>query len=711
MRGQIWTQRVWPVCTVVLLAFAGNALAQDNAKRPVSFEDILSLRAVESPRMSPDGEWVLYTVSAWEEEDADTGKKAWRGHVFRAPALNGPPRQLTFSERGETMPDWSPDGKWISFLSARGSSEKGEGAPKTQIWILPAAGGEARVLTRSQESVTQYAWSPDSHQVAYLTKDASSESEKAEHKRGDDETVFEHDTTMTQLWTVELASANLNLRSPPTRALIGARQRTHASSLTIRSRPSWSPDGSRIVFAAAPTTWLRDSRNDVYILELESGMQERITTNRGSDTAPSWSPDGRSIAFLAIPNESEPLPDGTLIQPLVRTRLMLYDVSSGGIEALPAGDFDLNPGNPTWMPDSRQLVFTVGDRVYREIYTYSLESKRYRKLTQNSVARFGSMSADGTRVAYTAESSSAPAEVFVAELRDGVLAQSEQRSDANPEVAGLALGDTEVVSWKSRDGVEVEGVLLKPVGYEPGRRYPTLVVIHGGPTGAHLNYSRVRYGDGGQHWAGRGWAVLYPNPRGSTNYGESFMRANLADWGGGDYRDIMSGVDALVERGIVDPERLAVQGWSYGGYMTCWTVSQTTRFKAAMIGAGLTNLVSMYGTNDIPSYLGTFFNGALSPETAHLYRERSGLTFADQVRTPTLILHGAEDNRVPIGQPMEFYRALMDRGVPTELVFYPREGHGLREYYHRLDRMQRQYEWITRYTLDDADRRTDTSPN
>jgi dipeptidyl aminopeptidase/acylaminoacyl peptidase len=177
------------------------------------------------------------------------------------------------------------------------------------------------------------------------------------------------------------------------------------------------------------------------------------------------------------------------------------------------------------------------------------------------------------------------------------------------------------------------------------------------------------------------------------------MRGNIPDWGGGDYQDIMSGVDALIERGIADPEKLAVQGWSYGGYLTCWIVSQTTRFKAAMMGAGLSNLVSMYGTNDIPNYLATFFDGILTPENYHLYVERSGLTTAGDVTTPLLILHGGNDQRVPIGQPMEFFRALKDRGKTVELVFYPREGHGLREYYHQLDRLQRQYEWITRYTL------------
>jgi dipeptidyl aminopeptidase/acylaminoacyl peptidase len=272
-------------------------------------------------------------------------------------------------------------------------------------------------------------------------------------------------------------------------------------------------------------------------------------------------------------------------------------------------------------------------------------------------------------------------------------------TDTNPQVQQMALGETEVVTWKSTGGLDIEGILLKPVGFDASKKYPLMVVVHGGPTGAFYNNFRVTYGDGGQFWAGQGWAVLYPNVRGSTNYGEKFMRANIPDWGGGDYRDIMSGIDALIKRGIADPDKLAVQGWSYGGYMTAWIVSQTSRFKAAMMGAGLSNLPSMYNTTDVPAYLGGFFKGIPSKPTMALFNERSAISTVDRVTTPLLMLHGAEDKRVPIGQPMEFYRALKDRGKTVELVFYPREGHGLQEYYHQLDRLKRQYEWITRYTL------------
>jgi dipeptidyl aminopeptidase/acylaminoacyl peptidase len=656
------------------LLLSSPARAQE--KRPVTFEDVLALKTVSSPVLSPDGAHVVYVVTGWEEGDSD-GKKESVSHLFRVGVSGGEPVPLTFGKKGESAPSYSPDGKWISFLAARGDSEK------KQIFLLPSAGGEAFRLTDAKEGVSSYAWSPDSGTIAFTSREALAEEDETKDKRRDDPAVYEGDIRFTHLWTIDVSSKQ-------------AVRRTEGTSFTVKETPSWSPDGGAVAFTAAPTPWLRDERDDVYVLILEGNGVERLTSNLGPDNAPRFSPDGAYLAFLTTPNDSAPLPDGTQTPDLRNARLALYELAAKRIRDLSSSSFDLIPGAPAWWPDGKRILFTAGDRAYQEVFAYDLGSGRYTKLTRGAFASPPTMSRDGSKVALTLESSSAPADVHVS---GPDFREPRRLTRVNPQAADFSLGESELLTWKSTEGYEVEGVLLKPVGYEPGKKYPLLVVAHGGPTGAHFDYFRVRYGDGGQHWAGQGWAVLYPNPRGSTNYGEAFMRGNLADWGGGDYRDIIAGVDALVARGIADPERLAFQGWSYGGYLTCWTISQTTRFKAAMIGAGLTNLVSMYGTNDVPNYLGAFFNGTLSPETEHLYRERSGLTYADRVTTPTLILHGGSDERVPIGQPMEFFRALKDRGVPVELVFYPREGHGLQEYYHRLDRMERQFEWITRHTL------------
>ncbi len=333
------------------------------------------------------------------------------------------------------------------------------------------------------------------------------------------------------------------------------------------------------------------------------------------------------------------------------------------------------------------------------MYTYDVGSRKLERITNGKLIRGLSWDRDGHRVAFAMQTADAPADVYVA---DESLGTPTRLTTVNPQIANFALGHTVIVNWKSKDGTSVEGVLLEPVGYVQGKRYPLLVEAHGGPTAATDASFKASWGSPGQVWAGRGWAILYPNPRGSTNYGEKFMRANIMDWGRGDYEDIMTGVDDLIKRGIADSTETAFEGWSYGGYMTAWVVSQTSRFKAARMGAGLTDLQSMYGTTDIPGYIGTFFSGMPTKATLDFYRARSAITYVDNVTTPLLIQQGGSDQRVPIGQSLEFYRALKDRGKTVELVFYPREGHGLSEYYHQLDKMQREYDWITKYTLGDA---------
>jgi len=360
-------------------------------------------------------------------------------------------------------------------------------------------------------------------------------------------------------------------------------------------------------------------------------------------------------------------------------------------------------GTPNWTNEGTRVMFVTGRRAYNEVMAYDVKTGQYSQLTQRKTVNGTSVSRDSRTIVFTADAPDSATEVFVT---DPSFANPRRLTNTNPQLATFATGETEVITWKSTDGVEVEGMLLKPVGFTAGTRYPLLVVAHGGPAGAFVNGSRFGGLEGGQVWAGNGWAVFYPNPRGSSNYGQKTLAANVTDWGGGDYRDIMTGVDALVARGVADPDKLAHIGWSYGGYMTAWVVTQTTRFKAAMVGAGLTNMWSMYGTNDIPSVLIAYFGGIPNPQTLPHYLDRSAMTHIDKAKTPTLILHGANDERVPVGQAYEMYRGLKDRGVPTELVFYPREGHGIQEYYHQKDRLERIYNWVTKYTLGTGGPRT-----
>jgi dipeptidyl aminopeptidase/acylaminoacyl peptidase len=661
---------------MLLAAFAVPAAAQ---QKPVSIDDILNLKAVGSPMVAPDGTAIIYTVRGWEQ---DRERMESRTRIWMVPVSGGRARQITYGERGDSQPQWSPDGRYISFVSARGTGT-GEDAPRAQIYVMRADGGEATKLTDAKEGVASYAWAPDSARIAYVTTDPRSNEEETAIRRRDDERVFEGDFRYQHIWTIDVETKT-------------ATRLTEGNTLTIMGSPSWAPDGSRLVFSAKPTTMLRDNRSDVYVADVRTRSIEKISSNAGSDTNPQWSPEGTLIAWTAEPTTAKPIGDGTLPSYIGHSHLMLYDVSKKITRDAWSSSFDVDINAPHWGADGRQIFFTAGKRAYVDVFRFDVSSGTYTQLTKEKTLSYGSRSRDGRVVAVMLDSPQMPTEVHVT---DATFTSFTKLTETNPQAASFALGDTEVITWKSSDGWEVEGVLLKPVGYKPGTKYPLLVVAHGGPAGAFTNNYRVGGLEGGQLWAGQGWAVLYPNPRGSTNYGEKFLRANLNDWGGGDYRDIMTGVDALIARGIADPERMAHIGWSYGGYMTAWVVSQTNRFKAAMVGAGLTNMWSMYGTNDIPNVLVTYFGDIPNERTLRLYMTRSAMTYIDKVQTPTLILHGAQDGRVPVGQALEMYRGLKDRGKPTELVFYPRAGHGITEYYHVKDRLERIQDWVQRYTL------------
>jgi dipeptidyl aminopeptidase/acylaminoacyl peptidase len=676
-------------CVVALLTAAASAGAQ--SKRPMTIMDIMDLKNVGGVALSPDGSKVAYTVSAWDHPNAkpstdpakpDTAKgdkHEMRAHIWIVPAAGGTPRQITFSERGENGPQWSPDGRSLAFVSSRGTGTD----VKAQIWILPMdGGGEAYQLTTSKENVTGFEWSKDGSRIAFLAVDTLPKGDEAKTARRDDPQVFEENFRLSHAWVIDVATKK-------------ATEVAHGN-LTVNGAPSWSPDGTRLAFQAAPTTMIRDSRSDIYLVTIADKAMTKITTKPEAASPPAWSPDGKTIAFTMLPQSHTARADSIMDREIGNDHLVLYDVASGKTRDTYDAKLDISAGNPRWSPEGSRIMYTTGERAWSAIYSYDVASNKTTRIVDKVLLGQPSVSKDGKLAAYTLGSPNAPADVYVSDL---TFASPKKLTDINPQVRDLALGETEVITWKSTDGTPVEGVLLKPVGYQAGRKYPLLVEAHGGPTGATNAGFKANWGSPGQVWAGQGWAVLYPNPRGSTNYGEKFTRANIMDWGGGDYRDIMTGVDDVIKRGIADSSKMAFEGWSYGGYMTAWVVSQTSRFKAARMGAGLSDLQSMYGTTDIPGYIGTFFSGVPTQKTLDFYRARSAITFVDNVTTPLLIQHGGNDQRVPVGQAMEYYRALKDRGKTVQLVFYPREGHGLGEYYHQIDKMQRELDWMTKYTL------------
>jgi dipeptidyl aminopeptidase/acylaminoacyl peptidase len=307
-----------------------------------------------------------------------------------------------------------------------------------------------------------------------------------------------------------------------------------------------------------------------------------------------------------------------------------------------------------------------------------------------------SFSADGSKLAFGWSNAETPDNVYITSLNQPWAPT--RLTNLNPQLANVPMGKSEVVRWKGKDGLEIEGVVVYPVGYEPGKRYPMVVQVHGGPAGAWTETFMAGWYNASQIYAGQGWVVLSPNPRGSSGYGDKFLFANYRDWGGGDFRDIQSGIDYLVQRGIADSTKLAQSGWSYGGYMTAWTLTQTNRFKAVSVGAGLTNMYSMYSTNDLQTLLEEYFGGEPWNDEQS-FRRASAMTYIKQAKTPTIILHGAADTRVPIGQAQELYMGLKKNGIPVELVFFPREPHGLQEPRHQLDKVKREYAFFSKYVL------------
>ena len=696
--------------TTITLSLVCVAAAFGQQMRPMTFEDVLKLKGVSDAQISPDGKWVAYVVTS-----VDMTENANDADIWIVSASGGEPSRLTTSKKNDNQPRWSPDGKKIAFVSAR--------EEKPQIFLISPFGGESEKLTNSKSGVQSFQWSPDGNRIAYVAPVEPTAEEEKRIKDKDDAQVIDKDFKFTRIWVIDIAS----------------RKATEVVKGDFNaSDPQWSPDGRRIAFVMNPTPKADDGTlTDIWVIDLngaassetqalqkklgelkesvapleskggptyfrfmevqsqisslqreiaeKSGLR-KLTNNDGPDSAPRWSPDGKSIAYL-----SRELKNADVGQ----VRLTLMNVESGAIQPLVL-NLEYQPGAAKWSADGSQLYFTAPVRTEARMYSVSAaggEAKEFAGLV--GAMSQASFSRDGSMISFTKSDTGHPEDVYVAKIPAG---QVTKLTDHNPQVNNLSLGASEVVRWKSKDGMEIEGIVLYPVGYQSGKRYPTVAMIHGGPSGVWTKSFPNSWNNFGHVWAGRGWVVFYPNVRGSSAYGEKFLAANVRDWGGGDYQDIQTGLDALIARGIADPDRMGQAGWSYGGYMTAWTLTQTNRFKAVMVGAGLTNMFSMYSTNDLQRVLEAYFGG--QPwDDVEAYRRASAMSFIKQAKTPTLILHGGSDTRVPPSQAQELYMGLRKNGVPVEMVLFPREPHGLQEPRHRLDKMRREYAWFSKYVL------------
>jgi dipeptidyl aminopeptidase/acylaminoacyl peptidase len=662
-----------------LVAAAAATLALAPGPRPVTVDDLMRLRAIVDVRISPDGERVAYVVST-----PSLPKNEHEAALFIVPAAGGTPTRIGESVRIFNVPvprpqlRWSHDGAALSVL--------GFGGMRPQVFVIPLAGGASRALTSAPEGVSGYEWSPDGKSLAYLTRDPMTAEE--EHQRQDKSFVI-----------------RAGAPDRPTRLVVQSLQDVSPRTLTPPSHYvdgfSWSPDGREIAYSAAPRSgFSAPYETRVYAVAVDgspSGAPRTIVDRNGINQGPVFSPDGRQIAFISTNGRTD----------IMASRSVTVAATTGGApRVFVLADAWVN--ELVWSRDSRSIYLQANDGTFgrgehmfeQPIVRLSIADGRAERIVPGATVDYSiSLSRDGRRMAYKAVEGRTMGDVFVLDTASG---RAVKITDVNPELGELAVGDLRPVSWRSFDGMEIWGLLLTPPGATTGR-LPLLVYVHGGPGGGfthglfpqfmHIVPQVDPYPT--EAMAAAGFAVLFPMPRGGAGYGEAGQRAIVNAWGDADYKDIMTGVDSLIARGIADGDRLGVMGASYGGYMTNWIVGHTGRFKAASAGASLSDLTDEYFLSEGGEFMVDYFKRPW--ENAASYAEHSPLTYASKVTTPLLIQHGDADPRVPISGAWKWYRALKAQGKTVELEIYPRGGHVLREPMQQREAMNRNLEWFTRW--------------
>jgi dipeptidyl aminopeptidase/acylaminoacyl peptidase len=655
-------KRTCSALALLLLLPASSAVADGDVLTP---EMVVDLSRVGSVALSPDAETVAYTLSVSREESDEPGSSY--SELWVARVAGGEPRRFAGDKERIASPAWSPDGRLISFQVEREKDHEG-----VQVYAIPVDGGEARPLTEHDGSVSSHAWSPDGRWIAYAATDADTEEEEKDEKAGKDWQVFAEDPHFRHLWLLDVES--------------GESRRLFAADLDAHEI-HWTPDSRSLVFQATTTAQTDDEYmfSAIYRAPIEEdGEPIVLAPTVGKLGGMAVSPDGRHLAYLGATSLNDPLAQSLFVVSLDggdrRNLTEGYEGSSAAVE---------------WHDDRTVLLLAVeGERHALHLVDVA-SGERVPKPWPGLVA--GALDYDGETgvLAVAAASSERPSDLFVA---DATGATPRRLSNHNPELDAVRLARQEVIEWTAADGWPIRGVLTYPRDHEEGRKYPLVLQVHGGPEGVSLDGWTTSSGYPVQLLAAAGYAVLQPNYRGSQGRGVAFSKADHDDLGGAEFDDILAGVDTLIAKGLVDPNRVGTGGWSYGGYMSAWAATRhSERFAASVVAAGLTNWVSFAGSTDIPYEMSLVHWDSWWFDEPELHWERSPIAHLGKAQTPTLVVTGAKDQRVHPEQAMELHTALRIKKVPTELVFYPREPHGLRERAHQLDFITRTLSWFDRY--------------
>ncbi len=654
-------------CSIGAALLLSLAIARPSAQSSSpTIDDLLNLKRVGSPSISPDGRSVAYTLRETNWDDNEFETEIWIA------SAGGEPRQLTSARKSSSQPAWSPDGKWLAFISDRDG--------KRQLYRIAVDGGEAERLTNGDDGVNAFAWAPDSERIAFTMTDRIADTVKEREKQFGEMRIEDEDRRMAHLYVIH-ANRSSSTWSPPSPLTKGA---------FVVGSFDWSPDGRSIAFDHRTSSDPADGGSaDISVVSIDGGVQTKIVAQAGPDSNPRWSPDGARLAFVS-----------SMAKPFFYYQNSVIAVVEPreGAKAQSLSDaFDEDPGLIAW--NARGIFFSASQRTATALFRLdpaTREILRHQPHDQWIGTGF-SFSRDAGTVAFVASGPADFPEVYLSPA--AALAKAQKITNTATQIAAWPKHLREVVRWKSQDGAEIEGVLHKPADFQSGRRYPLLVVIHGGPTGIsrpvpysnNVGYYPIDL------WLARGALVLEPNYRGSAGYGEKFRSLNVRNLGIGDAWDVLSGVDHLVAQGVVDRDRVGAMGWSQGGYISAFlTTKHADRFKAISVGAGISNWMTYYVNTDIHPFTRQYLK-ATPWDDPKIYADTSPMTYIKTAKAPTLIQHGDQDQRVPVPNAFELYQGLRDQNVPVQLVLFKGFGHPLNKPKANRGAMQQNLDWFNKY--------------